>query len=86
MILFRCATRPLRSSISFGGRLVFLFVVRFVVRLFANPYTCTCDSVTPLSLRQARATLLQTPPKRATLLQQLDGTDDPSGADMSDGT
>ena len=53
-----------RSSISFGGRFVFLFVVRSVVRLFAKPYTCTCDSVTPLSLQQARATLLQTPPKR----------------------
>ena len=85
MILFRCATRPLRSSISFGGRLVFLFVVRFVVRLFANPYTCTCDSVTPLSLRQARATLLQTPPKRGAS-RQLDGTDDLSDDDMSDGT
>ena len=85
MILFRCATRPLRSSIGFGGRLVFLFVVRFVVRLFANPYTCTCDSVTPLSLRQARATLLQTPPKRGAG-RQLDGTDDLNDDDMSDGT
>ena len=45
----------------------------------------TCDSVrTPLSLQQARATLLQTPPKRGASRQLDDGTDDLSGADMSD--
>ena len=64
----------------FRGQVGLFIYLLCVVRLFAKPYTCTCDSVTPLSLQQARATLLQTPPKRGA----DDSTDDLSGADMSD--
>ena len=68
----------------FRGQVGLFIYLLCVVRLFAKPYTCTCDSVTPLSLQQARATLLQTPPKRGSSRQLDDGTDDLSGADMSD--